>query len=83
MQKIMADSKTTPEQARVLRFLAQYPKWHAFVELDQIRLLETDDVLCVPSLVKRGWVEHRVSAGRVRITPVGQVIAGEDAESHG
>jgi len=71
--------KTTSEQARVLCFLAKYPTWHTFVELDQIRLLETDDVLCVPSLVKRGWVDHRVSAGCVRITPVGQVIADEAA----
>lgn len=78
----MSNPQATPEQARVLRCLAKYPTWHTLVELDQIRLLETDDVLCVPSLVKRGWVDHRVSAGCVKITPVGQVIA-EGAESNG
>lgn len=71
---------TTPEQARTLRFLARYPMWISLVELSDIRLLEPYDMQCIPSLIERGWVGHRVSAGMVRITPSGQVIAEELGE---
>lgn len=47
-------NETTPEQARTLRFLAKYPMWISLLELDEIRLLETGDVLCIPSLNERG-----------------------------
>lgn len=71
----MVEHEYTPAQVRVLRFLAAYPTWHALIELDQIRLLESDDVLCIPSLIERHLVvKHRVEL-MVRITPAGQAIA--------
>jgi ribosomal protein L18E len=72
--RAMSDTLTA-SQARVLRFLASYPIWHALLSLDRIRLLREDDVLCVPSLVESGWVQHQVILAAVRISPSGRIKA--------
>lgn len=71
------NDENTEAQARVLRFLAAYPAWHTLTELDQLRVLQDDDVLCIPSLIERGLVDHQLALGAVRINPAGHVIAGE------
>lgn len=70
-------SPTTAAQRRVLAFLARFPTYHALVELDQIRLLERDDILVLPSLLERGWIDHNVRLGAYRINAAGKVIAKE------
>ena len=73
-------------QKRLLMFMGQWgPKWFPLVEIDQIRLLEDDDVLAIPSLIERGLVMHLAAIHAVALTAAGAVIADElrSAESHG
>ena len=53
------------------------PRWFNLVELDQIRLLERDDVVVLPSLIERGLVWHLASIQAVALTPAGSVLADE------
>lgn len=70
----------TASQGRVLRFLAAHPQWYPLREIDQIRLLHADDVLCLPALVELGWVEHALALAAVRISVSGRVIAENMAD---
>ena len=73
----MMTTDLTEAQKRVLLHLAKYPRWHSLVDLDQIRLLDPDDVLVVPSLIERGLVMHFPRHKAVAISESGQVIADE------
>jgi hypothetical protein len=64
----------TPAQRRVLSFCARNPVWHSLLELDRIRLLKTDDVLVVPSLIELGYLRHNMALRAVQITYTGQCV---------
>ena len=84
-------AKTTPRpggvteaQARLLAHMDAYgPRWFSLVDLDQIRLLEPDDVLVVPSLIERGLVTHMASIRAVALTAAGAALADQiRSEAH-
>ncbi len=64
--------KLTGARRRVLEFLAMRQGWVWLVELDEVRRLQADDIVTVPSLVKDGLAEHRIEAKTVRITEAGR-----------
>jgi hypothetical protein len=53
------------------------PRWFALVELDQIRLLEPDDVVVLPSLIERKLVMHLATIQAVALTASGTTLADQ------
>ena len=76
--------RVTEAQARLLAHLDAYgPRWFHLVELDQVRLLEPDDVVVLPSLIERGLVMHMASIRAVALTAAGTTLADEiRSEAH-
>jgi len=69
----------TSAQERVLTFLDKYAanRWVSLVELDQIRLLEADDVLTIPSLIEKKLLLYLEAIRAVTLTAAGAVLADE------
>ncbi|ACA19862.1 hypothetical protein M446_5552 [Methylobacterium sp. 4-46] len=62
----------TPEQKRLMAYLDVVDGWVTLFELTEDRCLLRDDDLFVLSLVARGWVDHDVWGGAVRINEAGR-----------
>lgn len=68
----------TDPQKRVLAFMDEFgPRWFTLTELDQIRLLQADDVVTIPSLIERHLVRHLPALQAVTLTAAGAVVADE------
>jgi hypothetical protein len=68
----------TDAQKRVLRFMGPYgSRLFSLLELENIRLLQDDDVVVVPSLIEKGLVKCVGGRSVVALTPSGVVIANE------
>lgn len=66
----------TEPQRRLLVFMDEKgPRWFTLTELDQVRLLEDDDVLTVPSLVEQGLLYHLAALQAVALTSAGAGVA--------
>ena len=74
----------TEAQARLLAFMdAHGPRWFTLIELDQIRLLEPDDVVVLPSLIERRLVMHMPAMKAVALSAAGATLADEiRSEAH-
>jgi len=62
----------TVEQLRLMAYLDHVGGWVTIFELSDTRQLACDDDLFVPSLVARGWADHDLDGGAVRITAAGR-----------
>ncbi|WP_376093845.1 hypothetical protein ACE7GA_26325 [Roseomonas sp. CCTCC AB2023176] len=70
-----------PAARRLVRFLADFPRWHALLEVEQISLLERGDADKLPRLEALGLIESRPLGGIIiRVTPAGCVVADLLAE---
>lgn len=61
----------TPAQVRILRYLEQSPGWRALEEIERVRFLDVDDLVVVPSLIERGYVQHTYRIKAVALTAMG------------
>lgn len=75
----------TPEMRRVLAYLlvqgeaCGYSPWLHISRLETAPGLQEDDVVCLPGLIDRGLVDHRVAQSLIRLTGLGVKIAIDDA----
>lgn len=65
----------TEAQCRILLYLLSTPGWHFLKDIEDTLLLERDDVVVIPSLIERNFINHLAKNYTVSLTREGAEFA--------